>query len=81
MLFTLWDDCEEATPEGPGATKSVEATLDQARADAGTKARKQIVAFIRDELPAGSADAYSSAELERLNASRQSRERFSPYRK
>lgn len=78
VLFTLWDDCEEADVQD-GAGNSVEATLDQARAEAGTKARKQIVAFIREELPASSPDAYPSAELKRLNASRHSRQRFEPY--
>lgn len=79
VLFTLWDDCDEAPTESEGAAKTVEATLDQARAEVGTQARAQIVAFIREELPAGSADAYSSAELKRLNASRHSRQRFAPY--
>jgi len=79
VLFTLWDDCDEASTEGEGAAKTVETTLDQARAEVGTQARAQIVAFIREELPAGSADAYPSAELERLNASRHSRQRFAPY--
>ena len=79
VLFTLWDDCEEAPPEGEDPAKTVEAALDQARAEAGTQARKQIVAFVREELPAYSPDAYPSDELKRLNAARHSRQRFAPY--
>ncbi len=79
VLFTLWDDCEEAPEGGVKTRESVDDTLDEARIEAGTKARKTILAFIRDELPVDSADAYSAAELKRLNASRTSRQRFVPY--
>ena len=77
VLFSLWDDCEEVVDDNDG--KSVDATLDRARKETGMKARKKILAFIRAELPKGSADAYPDAELQALNASRRSRQRFTPY--
>jgi hypothetical protein len=63
-LFELWDECEEG--EGPAA-------------EAGERARRQVLAWIRAKLPAGSTDAYAPEELEKLNASRKSKRLFSPY--
>ena len=65
LLFTLWDECAET-----GSDEVVTA----ARA-----VRAAIVAFVRRRLPAGSRAAYTSAELEALNARRTSRARFDPY--
>ncbi len=80
MLFTLWDDCVEPPAEaGRRDADSVDDSLDQARVEAGVKARKTVIAFIKAELPQGSADAYPPAELEALNRSRESRSRFDPY--
>lgn len=78
QLFLLWDECEEplGDPRGDG---DVEDTLDEARTAAGAKARAMIVGFIRDELPAGSGDAYPASELRALNRIRTSRQRFAPY--
>lgn len=70
LLFELWEECEEAT--GPGGE-------DPAVADAGQEARDHIVAFIRRRLPPGSPEAYTPAELRRLNATRTSRQAFAPY--
>jgi hypothetical protein len=67
-LFTLWDECEEAAPG------------DDRRGSAGETARAMIVAFIRDHVAEGSADGYGHAELVALNAARDSRQRFDPYR-
>ncbi len=64
-LFQLWDECAET------GSPQVVAT---ARAVRGT-----VLAFIRRRLPRGSRHAYSDAELDALNRSRTSRERFAPY--
>jgi len=77
-LFLLWDECEEPAEDGPGSD-DVQGTLDEARTAAGAKARAMIVRFIRDELPAGSDDAYPATELRALNGIRASRQRFAPY--
>ena len=78
QLFLLWDECDEPPEDEPGAG-SVEDTLEHARSAAGSKARAMIVGFIRDELPAGSEEAYPAAELRALNGIRASRQRFAPY--
>jgi hypothetical protein len=63
-VFELWDDCSEE----PGSL-----------GEAGTRARAQVIGWIRARMPADSAAAYSAAELDELNARRRSRERFAPY--
>lgn len=73
-LFEIWDDCLEGSAE-PGA----ESPLDRERAEVGVRARALIVDFVKRELPQASVDAYSRAELRRLNARRVSRSRFAPY--
>lgn len=65
LLFDLWDECAETGS-------------DDVVASAAT-ARAVIVAFIRRKLPPGSRDAYTDAELRRLNASRTSSAPFAPY--
>lgn len=65
MLFRLWDECVEAGP------------ADVVRR--GNTARVMILAFIRRHLPAGSAHAYTGAEIEVLNAGRESEQPFAPY--
>jgi hypothetical protein len=70
-IFELWDDCAEASAAG--------SPEDAARAEAGTKARRVIEAFVRRTARPDSRDAYSQAELGRLNASRRSVARFDPY--
>ncbi|HEU0034240.1 MAG TPA: hypothetical protein VFQ53_26630 [Kofleriaceae bacterium] len=64
-LFELWDDCAES---------------EDAIGEAGARARQLIVGFIRARLPPSSADAFSRAEIARLDARRTSREHFDPYR-
>lgn len=64
-LFELWDDCAE--------TGTAELVV------AGAAARAHVIGFIRARLPAGSADAYTAAELARFNKQRKSRAPFSPY--
>jgi hypothetical protein len=64
LLFLLWDECLE--PDGP-------------EAPAGARARATIEDFARSRLPAGSPDAFTPAELLRLNQGRRSRAPFAPY--
>jgi hypothetical protein len=64
-LFELWDDCAEAgDPELVAAAEA---------------ARRLIIDFIRAHLPAGSADAYTPAELAALARTRHSQAAFTPY--
>ncbi|HTJ83574.1 MAG TPA: hypothetical protein VL400_17765, partial [Polyangiaceae bacterium] len=42
-------------------------------------ARAAVIAFVRDNLPAGSTDAFGEMELARLNATRESAAPFDPY--
>lgn len=48
--------------------------------DVGARARAAILAFVAERLPAGSDDAFTEEELERLNRNRRSRAPFQPYR-
>jgi hypothetical protein len=64
-LFELWDDGAE-----DGDTMVVEAA---------DRARALVIGFVRAKLPAGSAGAFTAAELDRLNRRRTSRARFAPY--
>jgi hypothetical protein len=47
--------------------------------DTGREGRRIVLEFIRENLPSGSDAAYSARDVERLNASRESTERFEPY--
>jgi hypothetical protein len=64
-LFELWDDGAE---DG-----------DAMLVEAANRARALVVGFVRAKLPAGSAGAFTAAELDRLNRRRTSRARFAPY--
>ena len=64
-MFLMWDDCAES-----GWRELVAA---------GRHARRAIIGFIRAHLPAGSADAYTAAELRIFNAQRTSKAVFAPY--
>lgn len=66
LMFLLWDECTETgSEELVGASRTARAT---------------ILGFIRRTLPEGSADAYTAAELESLNAARKSTQQFAPYK-
>jgi hypothetical protein len=70
VLFELWDECYEPAVAGEEPTgESV----------AGRAARRRIESFVRRYFPEGSDRGYAAAELTRLNARRQSRDRFAPY--
>jgi hypothetical protein len=64
-LFELWDDCAE--------------TGDDSLVAAGTAARLYVVGFIRAHLPQGTAGAFTSEDLSRLNSQKRSSTTFQPY--
>jgi hypothetical protein len=64
-LFELWDDCAE--------------TGDASLVEGGRAARQLVLGVIRSKFPAGSAQAFTAAELAALNAKRQSKAAFAPY--
>ncbi|HEX3759462.1 MAG TPA: hypothetical protein VHW23_12185 [Kofleriaceae bacterium] len=64
-LFELWDDCVE--------------TGDDELVAAADAARRMIVGFIRAHLAAGSAEAYTPAELTALARTQRSKAAFAPY--
>ncbi len=78
-LFAQWDECLEPV-KVTVKTKASTPILLRDRTRAAAEARDIIERFVRDKLPAGSPDAYTDAELSALNAGRDSRERFEPYR-
>jgi hypothetical protein len=79
-LFERWDECEERMRvKLPGFEDATDTRIDTLRKGAGERARETITAFVRRQLPAGTADAYGDDELDRLNRSRRSKARFSPY--
>jgi hypothetical protein len=71
LLFARWDECDEPAPEG--------SSDDETRTRAAAIARLTIEAFIRRVAPRGSAHAFTTAEISRLNAKRASVARFDPY--
>lgn len=79
-IFERWDECDETMRvKLPGFEDAVDTRIDALRKSAGQRARDKIDAFVRRQLPKGSADAYDDAELERLNRHRHSKARFAPY--
>lgn len=64
-LFALWDECSET-----GTSDVVEA---------GARARARVVAFVREHLPPGSHEAFTTDELAALNRDKQSHASFAPY--
>lgn len=79
-IFERWDECDETMRvKLPGFEDAVDTRIDALRKSAGQRAREKIDAFVRRQLPKGSADAYPDAELERLNRHRHSKARFAPY--
>jgi hypothetical protein len=64
FLFEIWDECLERSDR---------------HGDAGSQGRRIVELFVREQLPRGSDDAFSDAELQRFNAQRHSEEPFNPY--
>jgi hypothetical protein len=63
-LFTLWDECGE----GDGRV-----------GEAGERARKMVIGWIRARLPARSPGAFTPDEIARRSAHRRSTQPFVPY--
>jgi hypothetical protein len=63
-LFALWDECAEG--DGPVG-------------EAGERARKIVIGWIRAKLPKGAPGAYSPEEIARLVAHKTSAQAFVPY--
>ncbi|MCA9634743.1 MAG: hypothetical protein KC420_01775, partial [Myxococcales bacterium] len=81
LLFQRWDECDEAFAIKAGEIpEEALSEMDRDRIATAERARRQIEAFIRDKLPQRSKHGYSPAELAALNARRQSRQPFDPYR-
>ena len=64
VLFELWDECAE----GDGAI-----------GEAGERARKMVIGWIRGKLPEGKAGAFTAAEITALDQHRSSHQPFAPY--
>jgi hypothetical protein len=64
VLFELWDECAEG--DGPIG-------------EAGERARKMVVGWIRAKLPAGKPGAFTAAEITALDKHRTSHQPFAPY--
>ena len=81
-LSELWGDSSRSARERRGAIYYLwrdAAGSDDEVGQAGRKARATIEAFIRAQIPEGSADAYTEDELRRFN-SRASGIKFEPYK-
>lgn len=86
-LFELWDECEESMEgdaagslrDEPDRAAGAVSEVDAERGRGGEAMRRRIEAFVRQVAPVGSAQAFDTAELSRLNARRHSRQRFDPY--
>ena len=63
-LFELWDECSEG--EGPTG-------------EAGDRARKMVIGWIRAKLPEGTPAAFTPTELTELDQHRSSHQPFAPY--
>jgi hypothetical protein len=77
QVRTIWGDTARSAADRRRAI--FEVWDECADGEEGADAREAIVAFIRREIPAASADSYTMIELARMNAHRQSAERFDPY--
>ncbi|MCX5744329.1 MAG: hypothetical protein NT062_17705, partial [Proteobacteria bacterium] len=66
-VFAMWDECDE----GNGG--------DDARGQAGDRARVMIVGWIRTHAARGTAAGFTAAEIATFDAQRTSRQHFAPY--
>jgi hypothetical protein len=74
---TIWGDAAQPAAQRRRALFDLWDEL--ADGDEGAPAREAIITFIRREIPASSPDSYTMIEVARMNANRQSAERFDPY--
>lgn len=80
LLFARWDECAERFDVSTaGIPENASVRIDEARVDAALRARTTIEVFVRRHAPADSPQAYTNAELQRLNARRVSVRAFAPY--
>lgn len=77
QLRTIWEDASRPASDRRRAIFEVWDEL--ADGEEGAPAREAVIAFIRREIPDTSPDSYTMIELARMNAHRQSAERFDPY--
>lgn len=81
ILFERWDECEDRLGTSrAGIPADAIPQLDEERRRAADEARRIIIGFILDRVPAGHEHAFSATELARLNARRRSVIPFTPYR-
>ena len=74
---TIWED---ATMPAAARRRALFDLWDElADGDEGAPARQAVVAYIRSAIPSSSAESFTMMELARMNANRQSAERFDPY--
>ena len=83
VLFQRWDECDERVavglPSGGDLPAEAVSMIDEARLGAAERARRNIEAFIRRQLPRGTSRGYTAAELAEFNRRRVSVEAFDPY--
>ena len=77
-LQRIWDDASRTPEQRRSAIFRV--WDDCAEDETGEAVRAAVVGFVRDRLPSGTSDAFTGAELARLNARRESSVAFEPYR-
>jgi hypothetical protein len=74
---TIWGDA--SVPASMRRRQIFDVWDELADGEEGAPAREAVIAFIRREIPSSSPDSYTMIEVARMNASRQSSERFDPY--
>lgn len=77
QVRTIWEDTSR--PAADRRRAIFELWDECADGEEGAPARDAIIAFIRREIPDSSADSFTMIELARMNAHRESTERFDPY--
>lgn len=78
-ILELWDELQLPVAVPDELRADVLQSLQPSRERAAREARLQILEFVRRQAPAGSADAFSEAELAAINAGRVGEARFEPY--
>lgn len=77
QLDRVW--CDESRPKPERRRAIFDLWADTSSDEIGARGRALILEYVRRNLPAGSADAYSGAELAQLNLDRAGSDRFAPY--
>lgn len=81
LVLQAWDDLIPLPSPHRDAvlTASADRELERRREDAATRARAVILELVRERAPAGSASAFTRAELDAFNRGRPARDQFTPY--